>query len=582
MSAKSVLARSVKNLAATADRVRGPRRGVVVLIYHRVGAGSGLQVDLPVDLFAAQMEVLAGEGRVVTLDDALAALDAPSAPPGPDPVVITFDDGTADFADHAMPVLEQHGVPATLYVATSFVEDQQPFPADGTPLSWAALGDALSTGLLTVGSHTHTHALLDRAAPELVDDELDTVRRADPRAPRCARRPLRVPEGERGLARGRARRAGTVPFGRARRHPAQPVRPHRPAPARPLADPGRRRHGVVPAQVRGRDGARGHAPPPAQPPPVRGRHHVTPLRRRPRLVHVTTSDISLSLLLGPQLQAFAAAGYEVIGVSAAGDYVADLERMGIEHVALRHATRSFAPGGDARALLELWSLFRELQPDIVHTHNPKPGIYGRLAARAAGVPVVVNTVHGLYALPDDRLAKRAVVYGLERTASLCSDAELVQSAEDVDTLLRLGVPRDKVYRLGNGIDLDRFRPRATRGDAAVEARARLGIAPDDVVCGLVGRLVREKGYPEVFAAFEQLRDRLPQLRVVVVGPSDPEKPRCALGRRDRRGRACGCPLPRLRGEGRRRLRLDGLLRARVAPRGLPASRRWRPRPWASR
>ena len=199
---------------------------------------------------------------------------------------------------------------------------------------------------------------------------------------------------------------------------------------------------------------------------------MTQPRPRPRLVHVTTSDISLSLLLGPQLQAFAAAGYEVIGVSAAGDYVADLERMGIQHFALRNATRSFAPGGDARALVELWSLFRELEPDIVHTHNPKPGVYGRLAARMAGVPVVVNTVHGLYALPDDRLAKRGVVYGLERMASLCSDAELVQSAEDVDTLLRIGVARDKVYRLGNGIDLDRFRPSAAGPDARAHRRAR--------------------------------------------------------------------------------------------------------------
>ena len=172
MTAKARLARTVKNLAATVDRVRGPRPGVVVLIYHRVGGGSGLEVDLPVELFAAQMELLAGEGRVVTLDAALAALDVPSASPGRDPVVITFDDGTADFAEHAMPVLERHGVPATLYVATSFVEDQQPFPADGTPLTWAALGDAVSTGLLTVGSHTHTHALLDRAAPDVVDDEL--------------------------------------------------------------------------------------------------------------------------------------------------------------------------------------------------------------------------------------------------------------------------------------------------------------------------------------------------------------------------------------------------------------------------
>jgi peptidoglycan/xylan/chitin deacetylase (PgdA/CDA1 family) len=172
VSGKARLARAVKNLAATADRVRRPRPGVVVLIYHRVGGGSGLEVDLPVDVFAAQIELLAGEGRVVTLDDALAALDAPAPPPGPDPVVVTFDDGTADFAEHAMPVLARHGVPATLYVATSFVEDQQPFPANGTPVSWGALGDAVATGLLTVGSHTHTHALLDRLAPELVDDEL--------------------------------------------------------------------------------------------------------------------------------------------------------------------------------------------------------------------------------------------------------------------------------------------------------------------------------------------------------------------------------------------------------------------------
>ena len=172
MSAKARLARAVKNLAATADRVHRPRPGVVVLIYHRVGGSSGLQIDLPVDLFAAQMELLAGEGRVVSLDTALAALEAPVAPSGPDPVVVTFDDGTADFAEHAMPVLARHRVPATLYVATSFVEDHQPFPAGGTPVSWGALRVALGTGLLTVGSHTHTHALLDRLAPELVDDEL--------------------------------------------------------------------------------------------------------------------------------------------------------------------------------------------------------------------------------------------------------------------------------------------------------------------------------------------------------------------------------------------------------------------------
>jgi len=52
---------------------------------------------------------------------------------------------------------------------------------------------------------------------------------------------------------------------------------------------------------------------------------------------------------------------------------------------------------DVCAMWEVRRLFRRLCPQIVHTHNPKPGVYGRLAARLAGVPVIVNTVHGLYA-----------------------------------------------------------------------------------------------------------------------------------------------------------------------------------------
>lgn len=166
-------ARAVKGLATTADRVHRPSRGVVVLIYHRVGGRSGLEIDLPLDLFDAQMATLAADGRVTTLDDALAALASPVTPSGADPVVVSFDDGTADFADAAMPVLERYRIPATLYVATQFVEERRAFPAGGDPISWSALADAHATGLLTVGSHTHTHALLDRIADEQVDDELD-------------------------------------------------------------------------------------------------------------------------------------------------------------------------------------------------------------------------------------------------------------------------------------------------------------------------------------------------------------------------------------------------------------------------
>jgi glycosyltransferase involved in cell wall biosynthesis len=245
--------------------------------------------------------------------------------------------------------------------------------------------------------------------------------------------------------------------------------------------------------------------------------------RRPRLVHVTTTDISLAWLLGPQLRAFAAAGYEVIGVSAPGPYADGLRASGIEHRPLRYATRAMSPARDVRAFAELYRVFRDLRPDIVHTHNPKPGVYGRIAARAARVPVVVNTVHGLYALPEDPFAKRALVYSLERIASTCSDAELLQNVEDLSTLRRLGIPARKLRVLGNGIDLARFDPARIDPSRVEVLRKEMGAEPGDVLCGLVGRLVWEKGYREVFAAAARLSDRVPRLRFAIVGPSDPDK-----------------------------------------------------------
>jgi glycosyltransferase involved in cell wall biosynthesis len=244
---------------------------------------------------------------------------------------------------------------------------------------------------------------------------------------------------------------------------------------------------------------------------------------RRRLVHVTTTDISLELLLGPQLSAFAEAGYEVFGASAPGEFVGAVEARGVRHVPLRHATRSMAPHHDVAALAELRRVFRDLRPDIVHTHNPKPGVYGRLAARAARVPAVVNTVHGLYALPEDRWPKRAVVYGLERVAAMASDAELVQNPEDVPTLERLGIPATKLTVLGNGVDLTRFRPDRADPAARRARRAEWGADDDTVVVGAVGRLVWEKGYRELFAAARALAGHRPRIRFVVIGGLDQAK-----------------------------------------------------------
>ena len=250
----------------------------------------------------------------------------------------------------------------------------------------------------------------------------------------------------------------------------------------------------------------------------------------PRLVHVTTTDISLELLLGPQLSAFVTAGYEVIAMSAPGPFVAAVERRGVRHVPLEHATRSMDPRADLRTLGELVRSFRQLRADIVHTHNPKPGVYGRLAARAAGVPVVVNTVHGLYALPEDPWKKRMAVYGLERLATACSDAELVQNPEDMDTLERsLHVPRQRLTLLGNGIDLDRFgasadhADRTERSELRTSTRRELGLDDDAVVVGAVGRLVLEKGYEELFEAWRGVSALHPRAVLLVVGPTDDAK-----------------------------------------------------------
>jgi glycosyltransferase involved in cell wall biosynthesis len=245
------------------------------------------------------------------------------------------------------------------------------------------------------------------------------------------------------------------------------------------------------------------------------------------VAHVTTVDLSLEGLLGAQLEAIAAAGYRVIGVSAPGPYVDALSRRGIEHVPLAHATRAMAPLEDARAMSELLRVFRRIRPSIVHTHTPKPSIYGRVAARLARVPVIVNTVHGLYALPEDPWPKRFAVYGVERLAATCSQTELVASPEDLRTLRRLLVPADRLVPLdaGLGVDLERFDPDAVTATDRAEARRELGATGDgDVVVGVVARLVREKGYPEILDAARRLRLTNPEVRVVAIGPEEPDKP----------------------------------------------------------
>ncbi len=242
---------------------------------------------------------------------------------------------------------------------------------------------------------------------------------------------------------------------------------------------------------------------------------------RPVIAHLTTVDLSLRYLLFPQLLAPLQVGIRSVGISSPGPWVAELDAAGVEHVPLTASTRGMSLGADLRAAAQLWRVLRRLRPDVLHTHNPKPGLYGRVLGRLAGVPIVVNTVHGFYASPDDPLGKRILVYGLEAFASRFSDAELFQSSEDLALARRLRLaPPGRSRHLGNGVDLTRFDPARFDASHRRRTRAELGIPEDAVVVGMVGRLVAEKGYPELFEAARSLDDRYV---VVCIGPRDPDK-----------------------------------------------------------
>jgi glycosyltransferase involved in cell wall biosynthesis len=160
----------------------------------------------------------------------------------------------------------------------------------------------------------------------------------------------------------------------------------------------------------------------------------------------------------------------------------------------------------------------------VHTHNPKPGLLGQIAARAAGVPVVVNTLHGFYFHDRMRPLARRFYVALEKVAARCSDVILSQNEEDVRTALDLGIARPgQIRHLGNGIDLRRFDPSRLTPETRHRTRSSLGIPAEAPVVGFVGRLVAEKGVPELLDALRVVAQRLPEVRLLLVGGTDPEK-----------------------------------------------------------
>jgi glycosyltransferase involved in cell wall biosynthesis len=241
-----------------------------------------------------------------------------------------------------------------------------------------------------------------------------------------------------------------------------------------------------------------------------------------KVFHIATVDLSLRFLLLNQMTYLRDLGYDVAGVSTPGPDVETLEAAGIRHIGINISRKEFSPLSDLASLWRLYRLFRREKPAIVHTHTPKPGLLGRLAARLARVPIIVNTIHG-YHFHSGMSPRKVRLYVLvERFAARGTHMSLSQSKEDVDTAIAEKIsPPERIQHLGNGIDLGRFNPGAASERS--ETRARLGIPEGYSVIGFVGRLKKGKGLLDLFAAAELVSKHNPNIRFLVIGGTDEGK-----------------------------------------------------------
>ena len=189
-------------------------------------------------------------------------------------------------------------------------------------------------------------------------------------------------------------------------------------------------------------------------------------------------------------------------------------------------SRGANPVLDLLTLSQLVLIFRRLKPLIVHTFDTKPGVWARLAARMAGVPIVIGTLPGLGSLyAADSWKTRIVRFIYERLQALAchlSDLTIFQNHEDARQLIAAGVvPKQKAtVILGSGVPTNLFNPARVSEVKQTQLRNELGICPDEIVVTMVSRVIRSKGVLEFMVAAREVSARYPNLRFLLVGPND--------------------------------------------------------------
>ncbi|OYX19152.1 MAG: glycosyltransferase family 1 protein [Algoriphagus sp. 32-45-6] len=225
----------------------------------------------------------------------------------------------------------------------------------------------------------------------------------------------------------------------------------------------------------------------------------------PKLIRITTVPLSLKLLLAGQMKFMSQNGFEVIAVSSDGREISHVTK----HEAIRHEvipfTRKITPIQDLKCIYQLFRLFRKEKPDIVHTHTPKAGLLGMIAANLAGVRIRIHTLAGIPAMAAEGNRK-----GLLEKAEKWTYANATEVWPNSQGLFSYVIreklaPETKLRLIGkgssNGVDLKQYNREALKENHLVAATMRIMPGEEDFIILAIGRLVKDKGIEELVSAF---------------------------------------------------------------------------------
>lgn len=189
-----------------------------------------------------------------------------------------------------------------------------------------------------------------------------------------------------------------------------------------------------------------------------------------------------------------------------GAMTEEANTKGIQCLYSKSLQRAISPKKDIMAFWELYRLFRQHRFDVVHSHSSKTGVIGRLAAKFAGVPMIVHTVHGFAFPAAKNRVEKFIYFAMEWLGTKCSDKIICLHEADRDIAkVKLGARDSQLVILPNGVNTKRFAPASPK--VKKELREQLSTANDVIIVGMVGRLWRQKN-PQIFvdAAISLLTD----------------------------------------------------------------------------